>query len=149
MTPARERVALTALLLAWVGAVVGLSATMGTVARMAPLAVGIPTLVLVALELAGDLKRARQEDARMTSLAGTAQTPGAIAWLVGLAGVVAIVGVPIGVPAWLLLFLRLRAREPWRVAGAYAGTLALVVWGVVVSLMGVPLDGGAVTRWGS
>jgi len=140
-----ERTVLTATLALVVGAMVGSSATLSPVARVAPLVVGIPTLALLGLELVRDLTRGRRQPAP-DDRAGAAER-GLFGWLVILLGLTGVVGIALGLPVWLGLFLRLRSGERWTVAAAFAVGLAVVLYGVLEVMLGIRLDGGALTGW--
>lgn len=144
MSPPLERTVVTATLLVVVAAAVVLSLSLGAVARVAPMVVGIPTLALLALELTRDVTQARASTPGATAPAADARVLG---WLALLVGVVAVAGVPAGVPAWLGLFLRLRSHERWPVVLVMAGGLALALHAVLVWLLRLSPVAGALPRW--
>jgi len=144
MSASLERTVVTGMLAAVVAVVIVMTFSLGAVARVAPLAAGVPTLALLVVELARDVRRARVSNPDVSRRSTDARLLG---WLVLLLGLVAVLGVPVGVPAWLGLFLRLRSRERWMVVFVMAGGLALVLHGVLVLLLRLSPAAGALPRW--
>jgi hypothetical protein len=69
-----------------------------------------------------------------------------LGWLTLLTGLTASAGVPIGVPLWLLLFLRFRSEETWMTGIVFSAGLMLalfVVFGVLLRI--APMSGSVIT----
>lgn len=146
MNTLSERTVLTtALTLAVAGFVVS-STTLGPAARTAPLVVGIPTLALVALALRRDAARAREPDPDNDRQRAIDER-NLLGWLTLLVVLAAIAGVPIGVPLWLLLFLRIRSHESWTLGIAFSSGLMIVLLAVFTLLLRIDPMSGSVATW--
>lgn len=135
-------------------------------ARLVPLAIGIPTLLLTLFQLLIDLIPAvgrrfsffQEYDVfgieadRVTDNSGkeTAQPTqtihqrelGFAAWLLLLVALIYFVGYLLAIPLFLLLFLKLRSSESWRMTlSLTAGTWAFV-YVIFILIMDAPLHEG-------
>ena len=133
-----ERLALAggvlALVLLFFGATLGL----GSVARAVPLFVVVPTLLLVGSQVAVETRAYRRRVAPDRTPPERLVGRPAL-WLVGVVPGIYLVGLLITAPLYVLLYLRLRARESWSVSaasalGVGAAVYALVVYGLVTAL---------------
>ena len=155
-----ERLIVTAILLVLVALVVVTSAGLSPVARWMPLAVALPTLALLGLELVADAARAggvarltlvnTRGLSRLVEGAGRRRreaTVGAsrrserqaMIWLAIAIVSVLTLGMLAGLPLFLLLYLRLRARERWTLAIGLAGGLLLVMYAGLDRLLRIAL----------
>ena len=159
MTDEIERLIVTALLLALVVVVVAMSAGLSPVARWMPLVVGVPTLGLLCLEVvadaarAGGMSRVPVVNTRGLSriVGGPSRRPEssddtrrrverqALVWLALAIAAVLALGMLAGLPLYLLLYLRVRARQRWTVALGLAGGLLLVMYAGLDRLLRIPL----------
>ena len=141
-----ERTLLTLVLTLTVAGFVALSTTLGPVARTAPLMVGIPTLALAAMALRRDVASSRGQVAS-DDRQGVADERRLLGWLTLLIGLSAGAGVPIGVPLWLLLFLRFRSEETWPTAIAFSAGLMLALFVIFRVLLRIGPMSGSVITW--
>ena len=160
MTDEIERLIVTALLAALVVLVIAMSAGLSPVARWMPLVVALPTLALLCLEVVADAARAGGESrvavVNTRGLSRIVEGPGrrrpdssddtrrwverqALVWLALAIGAVLTMGMLAGLPLYLLLYLRLRARQRWSVALGLAGGLLLVMYAGLDRLLRIPL----------
>jgi hypothetical protein len=155
-----ERLIVTVALLVMVVIVVAMSAGLSPVARWMPLVVALPTLGLLCLEVVADAARAVGVS-RLTLLntrglsrvvEGTRRGPAdrsdgplqrgerqALVWLAIAIVTVLTLGMLAGLPLYLLLYLRLRARERWPLAIGLAGALLLVLYAGLDRLLRISL----------
>ena len=142
MTGRREAITVTAVLLVVVLVLLTASLSLGPVARRMPLAVAVPTLVLLALELARETRRPRaggsprQASERVLFL-----------WIAGLLALVLLVGMAAGVPLFLLAYMRVHFRESWRASLLLSGAMAVMLGVGLQYLLGMPLHPGLVAGW--
>ena len=160
MTDEIERLIITALLLTLVVVVVTMSASLSPVARWMPLVVALPTLGLLCLEVVADAARAggvsRVSVVNTPGLSRIVEGPSrqrpdssddagrrverqALIWLALAIAAVLTLGMLAGLPLYLLLYLRLRARQRWTVALGVAGGLLLVMYAGLDRLLQIPL----------
>jgi hypothetical protein len=160
MTDEIERLIVTALLLTLVVVIVAMSASLSPVARWMPLVVALPTLVLLCLEVVADAARAggmarvsvvntrglsrivegpRRHRPDSSDDAGRRIERQALVWLALAIAAVLTLGMLAGLPLYLLLYLRLRARQRWTVALGVAGGLLLVMYAGLDRLLRIPL----------
>lgn len=127
-------------------------------AQTLPLIVGIPSLVLSAVVLIAETVsqwkgKPRSESAMDGSRAAKEQTPverRAIAlretvlllWVVGLLALIWLIGLLWSMPLFLVLFLRLHAREPWKIVISTSLGAWAVVYLLFVQVLGLQLDAG-------
>jgi hypothetical protein len=109
----------------------------------APLIVGIPTLALAAMAL-------RVMSPAAGTVAPTTDSASPVAHSQGLTlliGLTAGAGVPIGVPLWLLLFLRFRSEETWLTGIAFSAGLMLALFVIFGVLLRIGPMSGSVITW--
>jgi hypothetical protein len=127
-------------------------------ASLFPLAVGLPLLALVVVELfltiTGRSKGVEEEslgaDFRLSETSDQAlaerRTIVIAVWIVSFLLMILLVGFPIAVPLFFLLYLRLGAKESW---GATIGAAAIAsgsFYGLFVWLLRTPLHEGWIQR---
>jgi hypothetical protein len=95
-------------------------------AKLFPLAIGIPMLVLAAAEVVWAL-RVREPDGDPEPVGRTLV---AAAWMVGFFAAILLVGFLAAVPLFVLAYLRLQGRESWTLSVVFTA----VVWGVFYGL---------------
>ena len=125
-------------------------------ARLFPWSIGIPTMLLCFLQLGMDLFRNRNED---EDLAGVMDLPvdrsvpvaeviqravNIFSWIFGLYACIWIIGFILSVPLFLLLYLRLQARESWKVAVTYMVVMMVFMIGVFEMVLHIPWPPGLI-----
>ena len=142
MTGRREAITVTAVLLVVVLVMLTASLSLGPVARRMPLVVAVPTLVLLALELARDMRRPR---------AGSPQRQAServlFLWIACLLALVLLAGMAAGIPLFLLAYMRVHFRESWRASLLLSGAMAVMLGVGLQYLLGMPLHPGLVAGW--
>jgi hypothetical protein len=136
---------------------------LGSVARLVPLRVVIPTLILlllqVVLDVAADLGKSlpvldklglssRRQEAGNPEARAMAQQPAAawpqelrvMAWLGLLLVLVMGLGFGLGSPLYVGLFFKLRGGQSWLLSLAVAGLTALIMQLLFVGLLDMPLS---------
>jgi hypothetical protein len=170
MTRAREDLLLTAAFAVVTAAAVVASAGLSAVSRRAPLAVAVPTLILLVLEIAGQISathagrrlrnlripgiasyivggRAKDDAAPPVNGDGRSLELAMLGWSCVLLASTCALGMAAGLPAFVCLYLRLHAREPWRVAAGVAAGLWAVLYGVFVLALRIELFAGYLIPW--
>jgi len=168
MTRFGQKAALTLLLCLFAGVVLSLSAGLGRVARMVPLAVAVPTLLLLIGQLCMDLvprlaaglerweKRDlfRVEPLRERSLGrlGTDESGEpiprarreriALLWLSVLGCLVFLFGFLAGLPAHILLYWKMRLQARWVPSALAAAGMWILLYLLLVQLLEFPLYRG-------
>lgn len=105
-------------------------------AALFPLAIGIPLFCLAAAEAAWALLGSRQESAKAMDFQLSAhekslqRTGVAIAWMLGFFAAIVLLGFPIAVPLFVLLYLKLQGGEGW----VLSIVMTLAVWGIFYGL---------------
>lgn len=120
------------------------SLSLGPVARRMPLVVAIPTLLLLARELAREMRRDREDAGRPSRHASERAL---FLWIGGLLALILVAGMAAGVPLFLLAYMRRHFHESWRASLALAGTFAILLVAVLQYLLGVPLHPGLIGGW--
>jgi hypothetical protein len=157
--PRRGR-ALFSLFLAGVGAFAVVSAWRWPFeAALFPLAVGVPLVVLAAVQLVLDVRGRGDPSAGPAldrPLAG--EVPEAIAhrraaalfgWIGGFVVLVALVGFPVAVPVFMALYLGLQSGAGWRLTIVLTAAAWAFFYGVFQWLLGLPFGAGWIqTRLG-
>ena len=111
-------------------------------AALFPLAIGIPLACLAAIEVAWTLvgKPAAEEPApRGTALPW--------AWMIGFLALIVLLGFPIAVAVFMLVYLKLQAKEGW----TFSIVLTAAVWGAFYGLfdllLHLPFPAGWLLEW--
>lgn len=162
-------VAVTLLFVALVVTALADTAGFGPVARLVPLTVAVPTLVLLLVQLALDVfpvlarRLALLERKELLGVRGvrervhpehlvvrehpTPEDPGeppsgeaaAFAWMAAMLASGLVLGFVVGGPLFALAYVRLHGGRPWRVALGVAGGLAVAIVAVFDWTFGAPL----------
>lgn len=125
-------------------------------AKLFPLAIAIPSLVLAVL-LAVISLRSRgttvppkppdpDDDPTLTSDEQTRRTVEIAAWFLGIFAAVYLLGFLVAIPVSAIAYLRFAAREGWVPTVAVAALCWSVVFGVFDRLLHVPLPAGELLR---
>ena len=150
MTRVRESVAVAAVLMAFAAAAAAFSLGLSPRARLAPLIVAVVTLILLGVEAAASTSGRRlASGGDRTGAAQSAPAPNESAregamlgWLAVLLALLFVLGMAIALPAYLFLYLRLRAGQSRRFALAFALVLWIVLSLGMQMLLGVRLHEG-------
>ena len=165
MTDRREATVVIGAMLLGVIGVLTASLPLGPVARRMPMAVAILTLVLLALELARNIRQSREglaaESGHEATLSAGSSAKGdaprmpsrqttervLFMWMGGLLVLVLLVGMAAGVPLFLLAYMRVHFRESWRASLLLSGAMAVLLAAGLQYLLGLPLHPGVVGGW--
>src|SRR5688572_7287556 len=117
-------------------------------AALFPLAIGIPLFFLAAAEAAWLLLGPRegktqaldfQLSANAKSLPRTAL---AIAWLLGFFAAIVLLGLPVAVPLFVLLYLKLQGGEGWLLSIVMTAAVWGIFYGLFDQLLHLPFPAG-------
>lgn len=121
-------------------------------ARLFPMAIGIPTVLLCLFQVAMDLtKKEGDEAVRVMDLPVDRSVPVSVVirratnifgWIMGLFAGIWLIGFVVSVPLFILLYLLIQAREPWRVAVTYSLIMLLFLVGVFELVLHIPWPPG-------
>jgi len=139
MTPRHERIVVTVALTVPVVLAAVSALTLGPAARRMPLAVALPTLALLLIELV----RARRSDAGFEP---RPLEPALFGWLAALALATVVTGVLVGPAMLLATYLRFQSRERWPIVIGVAAAFAAVVFVVFDLVLDLPA-GGVIGMW--
>jgi hypothetical protein len=124
-----------------------------TKAALFPLAIGIPLFCLAAVEAVWALRGTGQKasEAKDFQLSvddkSTWRTGVAVAWMLGFFAAIVLLGFPLAVPLFVLLYLRLQGGEGWLLSIV----MTLAVWGVFYGLfdrlLHLPFPAGWIMTW--
>ena len=119
-------------------------------AALFPLAIGIPLFCLAAAELLWSVFG----HARAEALEGDPELEGAtrrmllaVAWMVGFLAAIVLLGFPIAVPLFLLLYLRLQGGEGWIISIVITAIAWAVFYGLFDALLHLPFPAGWLLSW--
>ena len=146
MTRAAEGALLTLVFTTSTALVVVMSLDLSPVARRAPLLVALPTLALLAFELLAGVSRIRARSV-IEEHSLRVRERALILWAGVLLASSALLGMLVGLPAFLLLYLRYRSAERWMVALAVAAGFWTLLYGVLVLVLRLPLYAGRLWSW--
>jgi hypothetical protein len=105
-------------------------------AALFPLAIGIPLFCLAAAEAAWALLGSKEEKTQAMDFQlsvhekSLPRTVVAIAWMLGFFAAIVLLGFPIAVPLFVLLYLKLQGGEGW----VLSIVMTLAVWGIFYGL---------------
>jgi hypothetical protein len=166
----RRRACFTSLLLASAGVILYKTFGLGRVARMVPLAVVVPTLLLLALQLMMDLlpglaqTYGRLENKDLFGVQGLREKTGepgeaakdrppqshkegkALLWLLTMPALIYLLGLLIALPLYTLLYLK-SGSEKWLTAIVIAAVIFGLIYGISTLNAGVRLYEGLLWEW--
>lgn len=145
MIRVREDLVVTLVMTAGVAAAAIAAMGLSPVARLAPLVVAVPTLGLLVVEILRRRGTAAADGEPAASRRGAERTM--MAWVGLLLGASAVVGMDWGLPLFVLLYLRIQAREGWGLAVGASFALWLILVGVLSALLHVHVYGGLLRAW--
>jgi hypothetical protein len=165
-----QRTCLTFLLFAFAAVILYLTLGLGSVARMVPFAVVIPTLLLLLFQLMMDMlprlaqkysrlenkdlfqveglrKQVREpvEDVEVEALQRNRERK-AFLWLLVMLILIYLLGFLIALPLYTLVYLK-RRSEKWLIAVPVAVGIGCLVYGVSILNLGTRLYGGLLWQW--
>lgn len=141
------RLLLSAGLALWAAALlVDSSWQLGPLAGRVPIAILVPTLLLLIAQLGREaLGRGSTQTAPESAPSPTIVGP--VIWLVALVGGILLVGMPLGVGSFILIWLVGRARVAWWRAGSVSLVMIVVIAWVLPLVTTAPLPTGLLIRW--
>jgi hypothetical protein len=142
----RERIIVTAAVLAFGAVFAVLSLEHSWSARRFPLAAGLLTVVMASLQLIADIRRPASDDRSHAAVATPSEVT-AIAWTAALVAGVYLAGLSIALPLFTGLYWRVRDKASWPVALAAALSVLAFVQGILVWLLGIDLYDGLLLQW--
>ena len=119
-------------------------------AKLFPMAIAITVLCLAAAEVAWALLGSRPAE-RATDFQISTGVPRELAvrraltvigWMAGLFALIALVGFPWAVPAFVLLYLKVQGREGWRLSIGFSALVWGFFYGLFVKLLNLPFPAG-------
>ena len=165
-----QKACLTFILFAFAGIIFYLTFGLGSVARMVPFAVVIPTLLLLLFQLMMDMlprlaqkysrlenkdlfhveglrKKIREpvEDVEVEALQRNRERK-AFLWLLVMLILIYLLGFLIALPLYTLVYLK-RRSEKWLIAVLVAVGIGCLVYGVSILNLGTRLYGGLLWQW--
>lgn len=145
MIRVREDLVVTLVMTAGVAGAAVAAMGLSPVARLAPLVVAVPTLGLLAVEILRWRRTSAADGDPAPSRRGAERTM--LWWVGGLLGASAVVGMDWGLPLFVLLYLRLQAREGWGLSVIASLALWLILVGVLSALLHVHVYEGLLRAW--
>ena len=112
-------------------------------AALFPLAIGIPLFCLAAVEalwtLAGKKAVTAESAQRGVALSW--------AWMIAFLAVIVLLGFPIAVAAFVLLYLKMQAKESWLFSIVFTAALWGAFYGLFDLLLHLPFPAGWLLEW--
>jgi hypothetical protein len=119
---------------------------LGPLAGRVPIAILVPTLLLLIVQLGREALGRRSAPTVPESVLNAAIV-GPVVWLATLVGAILLVGMPLGVGGFLLTWLIGRARQAWWRAGSVSLAMTVLIAWVLPLVTTAPLPAGLLTRW--
>ena len=123
---------------------VALSFTYAPEARLLPLVIGIPGLILSVVQL---IKEMRERGIPVVTSDERVREIQMFAWFVGFVGGLVLFGFPYGGPVLVAAYLYFSGGEKWYVAAIAAIVAWAILYGVFERFLGLPLFEGLVFQW--
>jgi hypothetical protein len=139
------RILVSAIMLVAFATAVGLSFTYAPEARFLPLVIGIPGLLLSAIQFVNEL-RSRQPVPAVTREEHSREAR-MFVWFIGFVGGLVLFGFLYAGPALVAAYLYFSGREKWYVALAAAVFAWVILYGVFDWFLGLPLFEGLVFQY--
>ena len=139
------RILVSAIMLVAFATAVGLSFTYAPEARLLPLVIGVPGLLLSAIQLVVELKDKHPTPA--VTAEEHSREGRMFAWFIGFVAALVLFGFLYAVPALVAAYLYFSGRERWYVALAGAAFAWVVLYGVFDWFLGLPLFDGLVFQY--
>jgi len=128
-------------------------------AALFPLAIGIPIFCLAAIEVlwvligekeaASDAGAARDFQISRELPRSEVVKRGIVAtgWIAGFFAAIVLLGFPFAVPLFVLLYLKLEAKEGWILSGVMTAAVWALFYGLFDRLLHLPLPQGWLLEW--
>jgi hypothetical protein len=128
-------------------------------ARLYPLAIGIPMLILAVVQVILDLKGVQakpQSDATPMDFQFTKEVDPATAkkrtiimfsWLAGFFFGIWLLGFPIAIALMMFTYLKFQGKEPWVLSIVLTIIAWFAFWGLFVKLLTLPFPEGLLITW--
>ena len=122
-------------------------------AALFPLVIGVPLFCLAAAEALWTLFGSAAPEAQVMDFQlaigneTARRTAVAIGWMLGLFAAIVLLGFPIAVPLFMVLYLKVQGREGWTLTIAMTLAVWAVFYGLFVYLLHLPFPGGWVFDW--
>jgi hypothetical protein len=75
------------------------------------------------------------------------RTAAAMGWLAGFLAAIVLLGFPLAVPLFMLLYLKLQGREGWAVSIALTAAVWALFYGLFDKLLHLPFPAGLLQQW--
>lgn len=142
----RASLALGVLIMAVSGYAVAAAWSWPWKASLFPLVIGIPLFCLAAVEvlwvLLGTTERGEAKDFQVSSELPEKEilkrSAAASGWILGFFAAIVLLGFPLAVPLFVLLYLRLQGKESWLFSACFAAAVWLFFWGLFDRLLHLP-----------
>lgn len=142
----RPSIALSAAIVLLSGWGVGAALSWPLKAKLFPLVIGIPLVFLALAELWLSLRTTlastEAEDGVPRALA-LRRTLAAAGWIGGFFAAIVLLGFPLAVPAFVLLYLRLQGGESWLFSAIFSIAVWAVFYGLFDRMLHLPFPPGA------
>ena len=116
-------------------------------AKLFPLVIGIPLFFLALAELLWSLlSKAPPEEAPVHEAAAR-RTLLACAWIFGFLAAIVLLGFPVAVPLFMILYLRLQGKEGWKLSIALTAAVWGAFYGLFDRLLHLPFPDGWLLTW--
>jgi hypothetical protein len=138
------RILVSGIMLVVFATAVGLSLTYAPETRMLPLVIGVPGLLLSAIQLVMELRDrppptvTPEEHSREWRM---------LAWFVGFVGALVLFGFLYAGPALVAIYLYVSGRERWYVALGAAVFAWAILYGIFERFLGLPLFEGLLAQY--
>ena len=113
-------------------------------AALFPLAIGIPLFCLAAAEVLWTLVGKKEASPEEPAPRGTALSWG---WMVAFLVLIVLLGFPIAVAVFVLLYLKLQAKEGWLFSIVFTAAIWGAFYGLFDSLLHLPFPAGWLIEW--
>ena len=118
-------------------------------AALFPLAIGIPLFCLAAVEALwaffGGEPAARGAELEIAPPGRSTWI--ALAWMLGFFAAIVLIGFPLAVPLFVLLYLKLQGGEGWTLSIITTVTVAAVFYGLFDAMLHLPFPPGLLLSW--
>ncbi|HUQ77112.1 MAG TPA: tripartite tricarboxylate transporter TctB family protein [Burkholderiales bacterium] len=120
-------------------------------AALFPLAIGVPLFCLAAAEFLWSLlgpahvKEAVEGDPELEG--ATRRMLVAAGWMVGFLAAIVLLGFPIAVPLFLLLYLKLQGGEGWVLSVVITVVTSAIFYGLFDAMLHLPFPAGLLFSW--
>ena len=111
-------------------------------ARLIPLIIGVPALVLAVIQVISDYVLVKKESGSKEPSEERARQNTVLIWLLVLVGLIYVFGLLLGLALYLLLFIRFVSKESWIMSVGIGAAGFIAVYLLFVQLLHYPLYKG-------